>query len=105
MIAMISVPDCGAMVAAGVLCTVVMDCCHSGSILDLPYTFACNESSSEQVGIDGIRVELTKRTCRALTRDVTRRHVLVQVHNGSIGQLQQNQNFGWAKAFKVAMNM
>ncbi len=31
----------------GVLLTVVMDCCHSGSILDLPYEFTANEANMQ----------------------------------------------------------
>jgi hypothetical protein len=27
---------------------VVMDCCHSGSILDLPYSFQANDTNAEQ---------------------------------------------------------
>jgi hypothetical protein len=29
---------------AGVTCTVLMDCCHSGTVLDLPYKFGANDS-------------------------------------------------------------
>jgi hypothetical protein len=28
----------------GVTCTVLMDCCHSGTVLDLPYKFGANDS-------------------------------------------------------------
>lgn len=33
----------------GVTLTVVMDCCHSGSILDLPYTIKADEGTIEAV--------------------------------------------------------
>lgn len=29
---------------AGVHCTVLMDCCHSGTVLDLPYRFSADDS-------------------------------------------------------------
>jgi len=29
---------------AGVTCTVLMDCCHSGTVLDLPYRFSADDS-------------------------------------------------------------
>jgi hypothetical protein len=29
---------------AGVTCTVLMDCCHSGTVLDLPYRFGADDS-------------------------------------------------------------
>ena len=28
----------------GVNCTVLMDCCHSGTVLDLPYRFSADDS-------------------------------------------------------------
>ena len=33
----------------GVTLTVVMDCCHSGSILDLPYTIKADEGTISSV--------------------------------------------------------
>lgn len=29
---------------AGVTCTVLMDCCHSGTVLDLPYRFSADDT-------------------------------------------------------------
>lgn len=36
-------------IPAGCHLTVIMDCCHSGSILDLPYTLKGDESTMQQV--------------------------------------------------------
>jgi len=59
----------------GCTLTVVMDCCHSGTVLDLPFSFACSADSSQQV------------------------------HNGSMPHMPINANFNWEKAIKVAMTM
>ena len=37
----------------GVHCTVVMDCCHSGTVLDLPYTFGADDKEmSREAGFN-----------------------------------------------------
>lgn len=36
----------------GVTCTVVMDCCHSGSVMDLPYFFAADGKGQKSMSIE-----------------------------------------------------
>ena len=40
----------------GVNCTVLMDCCHSGTVLDLPYRFSADDTAMhfDQAGFKGV---------------------------------------------------
>ena len=46
----------------GVHCTVLMDCCHSGTVLDLPYKFGATDRSMSRE--DGFNMEVVREAVR-----------------------------------------
>ena len=72
----------------GVLLTVVMDCCHSGSILDLPYEFTANETNM-QAGSPIALKPNTGFSMDALIKAATAMYEMYKKGAGSAEILQQ----------------
>lgn len=52
---------------AGVACTVLMDCCHSGTVLDLPYRFSADDSKMRlDKGFNIAKLDVGQIACCAL---------------------------------------
>lgn len=46
----------------GVTCTVLMDCCHSGTVLDLPYKFGADDKVATEE--EGFNMEVVRKPVR-----------------------------------------